>query len=154
MIRFPYSKPQIAEAVNAAKHPRDWEPLSFEKSGDHSRRCDAMLEREDGKSDRLRLIVRAGRLDDPTSYTASLLLEDVRIRGIDHHAIERRRFFREISPKGWHEDVIDPNRDSTPKGPHPRDPLPDFAPFDLSDFSRRACRRWNIELPPTDETLL
>ncbi|MFT5108352.1 MAG: hypothetical protein ACI9UA_003996 [Pseudoalteromonas tetraodonis] len=152
-MRFPYSKSQIHAAVDTKKHPRDWEPVRFEKSGENSRRSDTALEREDGKEDRLRLTVR-GRMDKPLSYQSSLLLEDQKIRGIDHHAVERRRFYREVSPKGWHEDVIDPNLVPGEKGHHQRIPLPDFGPSDLMDFLRKACQRWNIELPPTDDALL
>lgn len=152
-MRFPYTKAQIQAAVDASKHPRDWQPPRFEKSGEASRRCDAQLEREDGKEDRLRLIVRAGVLDKPLTYKSSLLLEDHKVRGIDHHAIERRRFYREVTPKGWHEDVIDPNLVPGEKGHHDRVPLPDFDPSDLMDFLLKSCRRWSIELPPTGDLL-
>lgn len=154
MAAFPYSEAQIRAAVEAEKHPRDWASLDFEKSGDNSRRLDVALEREDGRDDRLRLVIRAGRLDDPTSYKASLLLEDVRIRGIDHHAVERRQFYKEVSPRGWHEDVVDPNRSQGEKGHHRRDALPDFNPTDLADFVKNVAKRWHITLPPSDETLL
>ena len=153
-MRFPYTKTQIQGAVDARKHPRDWEPVTFEKSGERSRRCDMPLEREDGRDDRLRLVVRAGLLENPQSYQSSLLLEDQKIRGIDYHPIERRRFYREVSPKGWHEDRIDPNLAKDEKGQHERVSLPDFSPIDPVDFLRKSCQRWNIDLPPTDESLL
>lgn len=153
-MRYPYSRAQITGVVDAEKHPRDWEPLEFKTSGEASRQCDCWLERIDGKLDRIRLVVRAGRLDIPNSYAASLLLEDIRIRGIDYHAVARKRFYKEVSPKGWHEDIIDPNSILEDRGRHERVALPDFKPLNFADFLKAVCRHWNIVLPPDSETLL
>ncbi len=153
-MRFPYTKSQIEAAVAARKYLRDWEPLTFEKSGEESRRGEALLEREDGKDDRLRLVARAGSLAQPLTYKSSLLLEDQKIRGIDHHAVGRSYKYRVVIPKGWHEDVIDPNREPDEKGYHERIPLTDFDPSEFIDFVRKVCRKWSIDLPPTDDSLL
>lgn len=95
--------------VTAEKRLRYTNDLEIKESRDPSRRLDALLERVDEKEDRIRLIIRAGRVDDPHSFAAALLLEDTRIRGIDYHAVARSRFYKETVPKGWHEDIIDPN---------------------------------------------
>jgi len=145
---------QITDVVAAEKHPRDWESLAFKSSGEASSQCDSWLERTDGKLDRIRLIVRAGRVELPSSYQAALLLEDERIRGIDYHAVPRNRFYKQTIPKGWHEDIIDPNKGATEKGQHERVDLPDIEPYDLVDFLRKVCKHWNILLPPDSETLL
>lgn len=151
---FPYNKGQIDEVVATEKHPRDWEPLAYKGSGSESLSCEAALDRMDGKADRIRLILRAGRVEVPTSYRASLLLEDARIRGIDHHAVARKRFYKETIPAGWHEDIIDPNREAGEKGGHVRVALADFDPLDPYDFMKRVCTRWHITQPPGSETLV
>lgn len=151
---FSYSNVQIAAVVNAVKHPRLAGDLEIKESREPSRRLDSLLERSDAKEDRIRLIVRAGRIDDPHSFAAALLLEDTRIRGIDYHAVARSRFYKETIPKGWHEDIIDPNRETGEKGQHERKAMPDFAPMDFVDFRRLVCAHWNIVLPPELETML
>ena len=153
-MKFPYSESQIETMVEAEKAPRDWDPIVFVAYGEESRRCDCLLEREDGKPDRIRLVVRAGRVDDPSGYAASLSIEDVRVRGIDYHVFGKKRFYREVSPPGWHEDIIDPNLDPADKGHHKREALPDFKPVDLRDFLHMVCKRWNILLPPSEDRLL
>lgn len=80
-MNYPYTDFQIEEAVQAEKHPRDWVLSEFKKTGEHSRRLDQQLEREDQRADRMRLIVVIGVLTQPTTYKASLMLADVRIRG-------------------------------------------------------------------------
>ena len=151
---FSYSNVQIAAVVNAEKRPRAGRDLEIKESRDLSRRLDALLERGDAKEDRIRLIIRAGRVDDPHSYAAALLLEDTRIRGIDYHAVARSRFYKETIPKGWHEDIIDPNLEPGEKRQHERKAMSDFAPTDFVDFRRIVCAHWNIVLPPELETML
>lgn len=151
---FSYSNVQIAAVVSARKRPRTVKDLDIKESRDPSRRIDARLERLDAKEDRIRLIIRAGRVDDPLSFAAALLLEDTRIRGIDYHAVARSRFYKETIPKGWHEDIIDPNREPGEKGQHERKAMPDFSPMDFVDFRRIVCARWNIVLPSELETML
>lgn len=151
---FSYSNVQIAALVNAVKYPRTAGDLEIKESRDRSRRLDALLERSDAKEDRIRLILRAGRIDDPHSFAAALLLEETRIRGIDHHAVARSHFYKETIPKGWHEDIIDPNREIGEKGQHERKAMRDFGPVDFVDFRRLVCVHWNVVLPPELETML
>src|SRR5436309_15214417 len=67
------------------------------------------LECETGRVAILEWVIRAGQVDVVTTYHASLLIDYQRIRGVDYFPIERRRFFKVRIPKGWHENVIDPN---------------------------------------------
>lgn len=154
MNRFPYTVRQIEDVVRAEKYPRDWEPVQFSGLGDHSRRSDTQLERLDGRTDRIRLIVRVGRVDRPLSYAAALLLEDEKIRGIDYHLIGRSRLYKQVIPKGWHEDVVNPNLDASEKGAHARIALPEWNPTDVAHFLRMVCRHWSIVLPAQSDTLL
>jgi len=153
-MRFPYSNVQIQAMVAAEKHPRDWEPLKFRHSGEASRQWDSWLEHSDGITDRIRLVVRAGRVDLPDTYSAVLLLENERVRGIDYHPVARSHFYKEVIPKGWHQDVVDPNLEPGQKGYHNRVALPDFTPLDLVDFLRKVCIHWNVLLPADTETLV
>lgn len=157
MPSFPYSAFQIEEVVKAPKHPRNWDQVEFKRVGDKggSRHVDVYLEREDGRADRIRLVVNIGSVAIPTSYKAALLLESVRIRGVDHHAVSRTRFYKEVIPKGWHEDVIDPNFDlSDYKNFHRREALPNFEPVDAADFLQKVAALWNIQLPQKNSYLL
>lgn len=153
-MRFAYSKTQIKAAVDAEKHPRDGRDLEIKNSRDRGRHLDALLERADAKRDRIRLIVHAAQLDDPHKFAASLLLDDTRVRGIDYHAVARKRFYKERIPKGWHEDIIDPNLVPGEKGQHERHAMPNFAPIDFVDFRRKVCEHWNVVLPYELETML
>lgn len=157
MNRFPYSAFQIEEVVQAEKHPRDWEPIGFEKvqKSEHSRRTNVQLIRTDGRSDRIRLIVRAGRVDQPETYAAALLLENIKIRGIDFHPVERRKWYgRIVVPSGWHQDLIDPNLEQTNLNYQRRLPVESFKPFDLIDFLKRVASVWKIILPEQSDYLL
>jgi hypothetical protein len=61
-----------------------------------------------GTSALLEWNVRAGKADDPTTYSASLLVDKVRVRGVDYHPIPRSYFYKETIPTGWHQDIYDP----------------------------------------------
>ena len=156
MARFPYTDFQIEEIVQTRKHPRDWEPVRFEKvaKSKDSRRADIQLVRQDGRTDQIRLVVH-GRIERPQSYRAALLLQDIRIRGVDYHEISRSRFYKEVTPKGWHQDIINPNVDLADRqNYHRREPLENFNPTELNDFLSRVAGLWNIVLPDENEFLL
>lgn len=140
--------------MQAVKYPRDWILSDFRKTGEDSRHLDQQLEREDQRADRMRLIVVVGVITQPTSYRASLMLADVRIRGIDYHGKARRRFYREVIPSGWHEDLVDPNVEYSRSNPHPRILLDGLDPSEPFQFLVWACKHWNIKLPPTEDMLL
>lgn len=156
MVRFPYTGFQIEEIVKTPKHPRGWEPIKFEKAAKSkdSRRADIQLVREDGRTDQIRLVIQ-GQIEKPESYRAVLLLENVPIRGVDHHDIERRRFYKEVIPKGWHQDIINPNIDPADwQNHHRREPLDNFNPTELNNFLSLVAGLWNIVLPEKNEFLL
>jgi hypothetical protein len=157
MPKFPYSDFQIEEIVQAEKHPRDWEPLVFEKvaKSAHSKELDVQLVRSDGRADRIRFVVRAGWPDMPVSYSSVLLLENIKIRGVDFHEIEMVRFYgKQRVPKGWHQDMIDPNLEQQDSCYHRRLPLDGFAPYDLKDFVVKISKLWNIVLLGQESFLL
>ena len=93
----------------------------------------------------LRLNVSAGRPNVPESYRAALLLDDSRIRGVDYHAIGRKRFYRLVVPAGWHQNVLDPNLSGDDANRH--EALPDFNPGDDTATINRAI---DTSLAPTN----
>jgi hypothetical protein len=154
MPSFPYTELQIEEMVKAEKQPVHWNPWEFEALGGESLRLTRDLIRTDGKSDRIRLIIRVLNKKDILTCKASLLLEDIRVRGIDYHELAQRRFYKEIIPAGWHEDIVNPNLEKDEKGEHIRLALENFAPYHIRDFVKKICRRWNILMPGTEDTLI
>jgi hypothetical protein len=93
--------------------------------------------------------IHAPLIKDPTKFHAALLVDLVRIRGVDYNPLpERTRGFKTRIPHGWHQNIEYPN--------HPKDnrhvALDDLGIVtDLTDFSRKICRLWNIELPDNDK---
>lgn len=154
MPSFPYTELQIEEMVKAEKQPVRWDPWEFESMGGESIRLIRDMIRTDGKSDRIRFIVRVPVKQDILTCKASLLLEDERVRGVDYHELAQRRFYKEVAPAGWHEDVVNPNLEKGEKGEHMRLALNDFEPYHIQDFVKRVCQRWNILMPATEDTLL
>lgn len=74
------------------------------------------------------------------------MLEGERIRGIDYSKIRRLKRYREHIPKGWHENVIDPNLPTDQDDRNRHVPLKDFAPTDLKHFLHLVAKWWHIEL--------
>jgi hypothetical protein len=74
------------------------------------------------------------------------VLEGERIRGIDYSKIRRHRRYKEHIPKGWHENVIDPNLPTDHDDRNRHLALMHFEPTDLKDFLHRVAKQWHIEL--------
>lgn len=146
-MNFRYKSFQIAEIAKAAKAIREGQSLAFRAFGERSKVLDVDLDLMDGSIVDLRLRVSAGRFDEPTTYEAALILADQRVRGIGYSATRLTRFYKERIPKGWHENVIDPNLPTRDDDRNRHEPVADIEPTDLEDFLRKACKRWNIELP-------
>ena len=65
----------------------------------------------------------------------------MRIRGIDFHEFPRRRFYREVTPAGWHQDVIEPR-----EGNQRKDTIDIGRLTGLRDFVLRVAMEWNIQV--------
>ncbi len=152
-MTFRYRSHQIAEIIKAVKVVREGQTLEFRKYGERGRALLLELDLTAGMVPDLRLSVKAGRFDDPTTYTAALILADQRVRGIDYSATSRARFYKVRIPQGWHENLIDPNLATHDPQRNRHEAL---APFDVTDlrvFLHEVCRRWHIELA-IEEALL
>jgi hypothetical protein len=110
-----------------------------EKQPSPSREARVTLEIKSGRAALVELVIRAGRLEDVTTYSAALLIDRVRIRGVDYSKIERTFWYKKRIQKGWHQNVIDPNLDENIHAP-----LDLGTVTDLDDFKRKIAKLWNI----------
>ena len=150
-MSFRYRSHQLQDIVRAAKAVREGQSLAFKNYKEHGKHLELELDLQDGPLVNLRLVITAGRYDETETYRAALLLDEQRIRGIDHSDIEVKRFYKTVVPKGWHQNVIDPNLPTRELNRH--DPLPDFEVGDLADFLGKVAKLWYIEMA-FDEVLL
>lgn len=150
---FRWKSEQVAEIVKCRKTLRSGGPLEFKTVGEgsKSRRATEQLDAEAVLLLDLRLVVQAGRFDNPETYTAALVLDGQRIRGIDYSPVRRHRFFKTKVPRGWHENLMDPNAEGDDRNRHV--PLPGLDPTDLRDFMLKVAQRWSIDIGE-DEVLL
>lgn len=150
-MSFRYRSHQIQDIVRATKVVREGQSLEFKKYKDHGKHLELDLDLKDGLLLNLRLSIHAGRYDEPETYRAALVLDGQRVRGVDHSWIEAKQFYKTKVPKGWHENVIDPNLPTRDINRHLA--LPNFVVSDLVDFLGKVAELWQIELP-MDEVLL
>lgn len=154
-MSFPYTSEQIREIVKAAKRLRraellsEGEPIPFETYEGRGRRLMLDVDLTDQPAVvQLRFHVRAPILDNPETYEAALLLAHQRVRGIGWAATGKKRLYgKQVVPKGWHQNVIDPNLPPNHPDFNRHVPLEAFEPTDLADFSVKAAALWHIELP-------
>ncbi len=143
-MAWTFSAARVREIVVAPKCISPEQKVEFSSQGE-GKELNVLLDLIDGGSHHLRLVVSAGRADVPESYAAAFLLNNRRVRGIDHSKIERKRYYRKPHiPKGWHENVLDYTLPAAEQNRH--DALPDFQPRDLRDFLREVCQHWNIQI--------
>lgn len=160
MQGYPYTSSQIREIVATEKTLRRPEllvkgkPLPFESYGERGRKIDLYLELKVGGSllD-LRFHVHAPVFDSPETFEAALILGQ-RVRGIGWHATGKKRFYgRQVIPKGWHQNIIDPNLELNKDDRNRHVPIKDFEPSDLAAFFMAAAKLWHINLA-MEESLL
>lgn len=149
-FRFPSHG--LRELVDARKYPRET-GIRWKNEGKTGRSLRLALDLVDGPFVDFVLHVSAGNLKDPTTYRAGLVLEGERVRGVDFNEIERSRFYKAYLPKGWHQNVIDPNLPWNDLNRNRHLLLDSFAPSDLDDFLRKLCRLWHIDLDLEEELL-
>ncbi len=143
-FRFPSHR--LHEIVKARKVAGAGQRAEFESEGSKGKKLSLTLELPEGQMMSLRFLVACHDASQPESYTAALVLEGERVRGIDHSKIRRLKRYKEHIPKGWHENVIDPNRATDDDDRNRHVPLQDFAPTDLKHFLHLVAKKWHIEL--------
>lgn len=153
-MSFPYTTIQIQEIVRSAKVLRrpellqEGKDIPFQSFEGGSKRLDLDLDIP-GQSSiiSMRFHVRGPVVNNPETYEAALILANERVRGIGWSATGKKRLYgKQVIPKGWHQNVLDPN---LPKGHSDINrhlPLDNFQPTDLSDFFVKAAGVWHIDL--------
>jgi hypothetical protein len=89
----------------------------------------------------LEWVLCAGRFNDPTTFRSSLLLNRERVRGIDFQEFSQRRYYKEVGPAGWHQDIIDPSQ-----GTRRKQSIEIGRLTGIRDFVLRVALEWNIEI--------
>lgn len=143
---FRYPSHRILELINAAKCVREGSVVKWEKIEGHSAATEILLDLIDGPFVDFVLYANAGKLDDPRTYRAALILDGDCVRRVDFSLIERKRRYRTHIQKGWHQNLIDPTLPTTNEKQNRHVPLQDFDPSDLDEFLRKVCKLWHIEL--------
>lgn len=144
MSPFRYSSPILHGFVQERKKIplgkfdlRDIKSIEQKNVGKEAR---VPLEIENSRAVIIEWVLKASQITVVTSYHASLLIDSQRIRGIDYSPIERKKFFKIQIPKGWHENVLDPNT-----GEDRHEALDIGIISDFEDFCGKVAKRWNID---------
>lgn len=152
MSPFRYSSPILHGFVQERKRIRpgkfvlrDIKSIEQKNVGKDAR---ITLELENNRAVIVEWVLKAPHINIVTSYHAALLIDSQRIRGIDYQDIERKKYFKIVIPKGWHENVFDPNT-----GEDRHEPLNIGEINDFEDFCKKVAKRWNIDYQ-TEVTLL
>jgi hypothetical protein len=160
-MSYPYRSDQIREILSVVKALRRPEvlvkgkPLPFDNYGERGKRIDLFLDLEKGTSlIDLRFHVRAPIFDAPETFEAALILANERVRGIGWHATGKKRLYgKQVIPKGWHQNVFDPNLSPNHPDRNRHLPIKTFEPTDLAAFFTEVAKLWHINLP-IEESLL
>lgn len=148
-MSYPHPSHQIEEIVALPKCLPPDATLELERCGKERKsvKFETRPHLIDGGFIDMRYLGNAPRLDQPETYEAAFLLANQRVRGVGYNPIPREnlRYKRRI-PKGWHQNVCDPNLPTHDDRQNVHHPLPDFAPTDFKDFVSRTAEMWNIDL--------
>lgn len=146
-MNFRYPRHRIQEIVQAPKGLSEGKAFTIERKGEQGAKFETPVDLLDGPFCDLRFLGRAGRQDEPTSYDASFLLDQQRVRGVGHCAVARQNFrAKRRVPAGWHQNICDPNMPTDHPEWNRHESLPDFAPVDFQDFVRQVAALWVIDL--------
>jgi hypothetical protein len=144
---YRHTAARIHEIVKAPKALVAGQSVSPKKHGSHGLSFEAFVELVEGSFLDIRYKGVAGVSHDPTSYDASLRLDQQRVRGIGHCAVGRQNFrAKQRIAAGWHQNIVDPNLPTNTAAYNRHEPLLEFDPGDFSDFTRKVAVIWNIDL--------
>ena len=145
-MSYPHSVHQIREIIAQPKVLPPGTALEIETEGD-AREFDSRPQFVESGFVDMRYTGRTHAYDDPTTYHAVFLLANQRVRGVDYDPVGRQNFrFKKRIPKGWHQNVCDPNRSTTDDAQNIHVPLANFAPNDFVVFIQLTAKLWNIDI--------
>ncbi len=153
MKPYPIPTHRLHEIVRAPKCVQSGLSLDYQQRGTKGKKLDARLELKDDVFVDMRFFVHCGDHECPTTYESGLCVGGPRVRGIGYSPVRRMRKYKEYIPKGWHENVIDPNLPDTDDNANRHIPLPHFSPTDLQDFTRQSADKWQIDLDYAESLL-
>lgn len=148
-MKYPYSSEQILQILGEPKHLPESTSLDLEKMGKAGlgRHFESRPQLSGGSFVDMRFLGKAPLLDNPTTYDASFLVANRRVRGIGFAPIARNNLrFKLRIEQGWHLNVCDPNVPTTHPESNIHKPLPDFEASDFLDFIEKAAQLWRIDM--------
>lgn len=145
-MSYPHSIHQIREILAEPKCLPPGTTLDLHQHGD-SRSFDTRPELVKVGFVDMRYLGHTHAYDDPTTYHASFVLANQRVRGVDYDPVGKRNFrYKKRIPKGWHQNVCDPNLPTNHDAQNVHHPLEGFAPTEFIDFINLTAKLWNIDL--------
>jgi len=153
-MNYRHPRHRIQEIVQGPKCVSEGHSLDVKHNGEHSARFDVDIDLTDGPYCDLRYVGSAGQVDKIETYHTNLILDAQRVRGIGYCPIGRDNFRAKLRiPKGWHQNICDPNMPTDHPDWNRHEALPDFAPTDFSDFIKKSATLWNVDLGWENELL-
>ena len=150
-MNYPYSTHQIHEILKAEKCLPESDSGDLKKIGKRNLYA-TRPELINGPFVDMRYIAKAPVLPDVTTYEASFLLANQRVRGVGYHPVGRQSFrFKQRIPKGWHHNVCDPNLPTNDPKQNIHQPLLEFTTTDFRDFISNTTKLWKIDFGRTQE---
>ena len=141
---FPYRSFEISEFLKQQKRCPVEKPEA--KAHGPGLRLTVRLYLADGENFvPMELHLKAGRIEIPSSYQAAFLIANERVRGINYSEIEKKKYYKTLIPKGWHQNVIDPGLPSDDQNQNKHEAL-DWSVSDFDAFIRQVCKLWCIDL--------
>lgn len=144
MKTYLHASQRIFDIVKTQKILIDGEQLSWKNDGAKGMTLEVNLEAPEAPLASLRLVAKSFDPEKPEGYEASLLLDGYRIRGVGYNGIRRKHYYKTTIPKGWHQNICDPNKSAKESNLHQS--LDNFAPCDLEHFLHLVCEMWSIDL--------
>ena len=148
-MSYPHPTHQIQEIISKPKCLPAGEAVELERCGKErkSMKFETRPHLIDGGFIDMRFLGSAPRLDQPETYDASFLIANQRVRGVGYNPIARENLrYKNRIPKGWHQNVCDPNLPTNDVRQNIHQPLAGFAPSDFQDFMSQTAKMWNIDL--------
>ena len=139
--RFSLRSEQLYQLVRAPKHCKTNLPSKKEKI------FQLTTTEPDFKRLQIKLHVKRARPEQPETWTAALVVDGKRIRGVDYSARAVDKHFKQHIPKGWHQNIVDPNLSDQDLNRNRHESLENFSPKSFQDFLEKVTALWNIELP-------
>lgn len=141
---FAYRSFEIGEILQQDKKSADSDPKP--KVNGASLSLDQRLYMAGGsKFVLMRVSFNAGRKELPSSYRAAFMLDQQRVRGVDYQEVAVKRRYKIHIPKGWHQNLIDPNLEPGDPNQNRHEAL-SWTIGDFDGFIRHVCGIWNIDL--------